>query len=80
MTRLLTSSRMKAGLVLVGGTMVVAGGWSYMKRQSEASPNTDVVKTFLRKHFLTADSITHSVLDTRFQRTTPVPWDQNWDK
>ena len=72
------STRAKTGIALLGGGALLAGAWSYSGRPELArTPNP--VKNFLKKKFLAADALTHSVLDSGFQRA-PIPWDQNWDK
>lgn len=38
-----------------------------------------VISNFLKRHLVSADSMTTSVLDPKFQRAT-IQWDANWDK
>ncbi len=73
------SSRAKAGLALLGGGALLAGGWAFTNRKPEMLNSSSPVKNYLKKHFVTADSFTHSVVDNQY-RKPPIPWDQNWDK
>ena len=84
MKRFLTSSRVKTGLVVLGGTGLAVSRWAYLNQD----PNSEAKTTFwrphgfsniIKRHFVSADSMTTSVLDPKLQRPA-IPWDINWDK
>ena len=84
MRRVLTSARAKTGLALLGGSALAATGWAYYTQDPSSEPMSaswrpQGLSNFLNRRFVSADTMTHSVLDRKFERPT-IPWDINWDK
>jgi hypothetical protein len=85
MKRILTSTRSKVGLAFLSGGALVTTGFALLDKEpapldpGATSWRPQVISNFLKRHLVSADSMTTSVLDPKFQRAQ-IPWDANWDK